>query len=220
MAMRRMIILCGFLGACAPRSKIVVPPESIRELAYMPTPDRYATSRHIIRMSDGTRDWEVEFPDVAVAYEVRIPLRGAPAPGAAPDDQVPTHMTAADREMMEERAVNAQAAGAQKPADKKRRSYLGGIARVRELYRTRNYELALIDIVDLEREYPNDTKIMAMKGSVYRKLGKTRLAREVWEKVLALDPDNQTVADALRELDGEQRDNKAQKSDGDDEGGR
>ena len=219
MTMRRTIILTFLLGACAPHAKIVVPPESIRELAYMPTPDRYATSRHIIRMSDGTRDWEVEFPDVAVAYEVRIPLRGAPAPGAAPDDQVPTHMTAADREMMEERAVTAQAAGAQKPADKKKRSYLGGIARVRDLYRSRNYELALIDIVDLEREYPNDPKIMAMKGSVYRKLGKTKLAREVWEKVLAIDPDNATVADALRELEGEQRDAKPRAAD-DDEGGR
>jgi tetratricopeptide (TPR) repeat protein len=215
----RIILLCTLVCACAPRARIVVPPESIRELAYMPTPDRYATSRHVVRMSDGTRDWEVEFPDVAVAYEVRIPLRGAPAPGGAPDDQVPTHMTAADREMMEERAVNAQTAGAQKPADKKKRSYLGGIARVRDLYKTRNYELALIDVVDLEREYPNDTKIMAMKGSIYRKLGKTKLAREVWEKVLALDPDNATVADALRELDGEQRD-KSQKNDADDEGGR
>jgi tetratricopeptide (TPR) repeat protein len=216
----RIFLFCTLVCACAPRARIVVPPESIRELAYMPTPDRYATSRHVVRMSDGTRDWEVEFPDVAVAYEVRIPLRGAPAPGGAPDDQVPTHMTAADREMMEERAVNAQAAGA-KSADKKdpkKKSYLGGIARVRELYRTRNYELALIDVVDLEREYPNDTKIMAMKGSIYRKLGKTKLAREIWEKVLALDPDNATVADALRELDGEQRD-KPQKA-ADDEGGR
>jgi len=217
----RVILLCTMVCACAPRARIVVPPESIRELAYMPTPDRYATSRHVVRMSDGTRDWEVEFPDVAVAYEVRIPLRGAPGPGTQPDDAVPTHVTAADREMMEERAVNAQAAGA-KTADKKdakKKSYLGGIARVRELYRTRNYELALIDVVDLEREYPNDTKIMAMKGSIYRKLGKTKLAREVWEKVLALDPDNATVADALRELDGEQRE-KPQKAADDDEGGR
>lgn len=217
----RKIILCTLVCACAPRARIVVPPESIRELAYMPTPDRYATSRHVVRMSDGTRDWEVEFPDVAVAYEVRIPLRGAPGPGTQPDDAVPTHVTAADREMMEERAVNAQAAGA-KTADKKdakKKSYLGGIARVRELYRTRNYELALIDVVDLEREYPNDTKIMAMKGSIYRKLGKTKLAREVWEKVLALDPDNATVADALKELDGEQRE-KPQKAADDDEGGR
>src|SRR5262249_27183414 len=133
-------------------------------------------------------------------------------------------VTAADREMMEEHAVNAQAAGAKaidKKTEQKKRSYLGGIARVRELYRTRNYELALIDVVDLEREYPNDTKIMAMKGSVYRKLGKTKLARETWEKVLALDPDNATVSDALRELDGEQRDrDKREKSADDEEGGR
>ena len=51
----KVIIFTTLVCACAPRARIVVPPESIRELAYMPTPDRYATSRHVIRMSDGTR---------------------------------------------------------------------------------------------------------------------------------------------------------------------
>src|SRR5262245_39440848 len=101
----RILLLCTLLGACEPRTRIVVPPESIRELAYMPSPERYSAARHVIRMSDGMRDWEVDFPDVAVAYEVRIPLRGAPN-GPPSDDSVPTHLTAADREMMEEHAVD------------------------------------------------------------------------------------------------------------------
>jgi hypothetical protein len=216
----RATVLLMAMSACVPRTKIVVPPEAAREWAYMPSDDG-RSQRHVIRMSDGTRDWEVEFPDVAVGYEVRIPLRGAPTDGTT-DDRLPSRLTAADRELMEERALErtpsadraagadhttqpAVAAGPKKPDSKRPRgSYLGGIARVRELYRTRNYELALIDCVDLEREYPNDAKLLAMKGSIYRKLGKNRLARETWEKALALDPDNQTVADALRELAGEE----------------
>jgi tetratricopeptide (TPR) repeat protein len=217
---------------CAPKTRIVVPPDALREWAYTPGGESRAT-RHVIRMSDGSRDWEVEFPDVATGYEVRIPLRGAPG---APDrpESTPARLTAADREMLEERALSPAGSGdgrgepagradggrgeldAAERADAKgararpaaagraaRPSYLGGIARVRELYRTRNYELALIDCVDLEREYPNDPKLLSMKGSIYRKLGKPRLARESWEKALALDPDNTTVADALRELAGE-----------------
>ena len=36
-----------------------------------------------------------------------------------------------------------------------------------------------------------------------RKMGKPRFAREAWERVLAIDPDNRPVADALRELEDE-----------------
>jgi len=222
-----MFLLVG----CEPRTKIVVPPASLAEWSYVPQGDA-RPGRHMIRMSDGTRDWEVEFPDVATGYEVRIPLRGAPGMGPGLDP-VPARLTAADRELLEERALPSdgdgkpasaaresaadRAAGLEAPARvparpgpptkpaaaRPKTSYLGGIARIRELYRTRNYELALIDCVDLERQYPNDEKLLAMKGSIYRKLGKNKLARETWEKVLAMDPDNQTVADALRELTGE-----------------
>ncbi len=194
----RRILLIGICIGCAPRTRIVVPPDALREASY--APDARA-ARHVIRMSDGTRDWEVEFPDVATGYEVRIPLRGNPA------DSRPTttaHVTAADREMIEEKAIEpaaVDAKGKKTDAKKKNRpSYLAGIAHVRELYRTRNYELALIECVDLEREYPDDEKILEMKGSIYKKLGKPRLARATWERVLSLNPDNTIVADALREL--------------------
>jgi Flp pilus assembly protein TadD len=154
-------------------------------------------------MSDGTRDWEVEFPDVATGYEVRIPLRGTPGE-AAPT--LPARATAADRELYEEHAVEpAEAKPAAKAAAKPapRASYLAGIAHVRELYRTRNYELALIECVELERQYPREEKLLAMKGSIYRKLGKAKLARETWERALALDPNDTIVADALRDLGAE-----------------
>jgi hypothetical protein len=222
--MRRIaisIFFCAGAGvACAPRTRIVLPPDAAHEWSYTPSGDSHP-SRHVIRMSDGTRDWEVDFPDVATGYEVRIPLRGGAAGDGRPES-TPAHLTAAYREMLEERAVEpasekVMAAGGEKkvgaqPArgeaaasKKKRPSYLGGIARVRELYRTRNYELALIDCVDLEREYPGDEKLLAMKGSIYRKLGKPKLARETWEKVLAVNPDNSAVSDALKELAGEQQ---------------
>src|SRR5688572_4758336 len=73
----RFFLLFLVPAACAaPRSRIVLPPEAAREWAYTPSGD--APRRHVIRMSDGSRDWEVEFPDVATGYEVRIPLKGNP----------------------------------------------------------------------------------------------------------------------------------------------
>ena len=81
-----------------------------------------------------------------------------------------------------------------------RKSYLGTLAKVREMYASRKYEMALVELVDLEPSYPNDARVQAMKGSLYLKLGKTQLARECWLKALALDPDDAAVAEALRTL--------------------
>ena len=32
--------------------------------------------RYVVRMSDGSLDWEVELPEVATGYELRIPFKG------------------------------------------------------------------------------------------------------------------------------------------------
>ena len=71
---------------------------------------------------------------------------------------------------------------------------------MKDLYRTRNYEIALVELVALEREYPNDERIMSMKGSLYEKLGRRQLARESWEAVLGINPYNLQVAEALQRL--------------------
>jgi len=80
------------------------------------------------------------------------------------------------------------------------RSYLGGVARVKEMFASRRYELGLIELVDLEKEYPNDARLLAMKGSLYLKLGQTKLARQAWEKALSINPDDLGVAEALRSI--------------------
>ena len=80
------------------------------------------------------------------------------------------------------------------------KSYLGTLAKVREMYSSRRYELALVELVDLEASHPKDARLQAMKGSVYLKLGKAHLARESWQKALALDPEDPAVAEALRTL--------------------
>jgi tetratricopeptide (TPR) repeat protein len=127
-------------------------------------------------------------------------------------------LTAADEEMLsdalagrkEDKAKEAaggkdaagKVAAAPAPLDARaaarRKSYLGGIAKVSEMYASRRYELALIEVVNLETDYPNDARLLSMKGSLYLKLGKARLAREAWEKSLTINPDDAGVAEALR----------------------
>lgn len=183
---------CALFEKEAPR-QVIVPDELLSDPRY-DLDGAHPRQRYVLRMTDGERDWEIEFPEVATGYEVRIPLEGEPK---VLTDKAKPKVTSADRAIMEDMVRNSpDTAAAQAPTQ----SYLAGLVEVRDLYRTRHYELALLRLVDLEKEYPNDDKLMAMRGSLYRQLGRTELAREAWEKALLVNPNNQTVIDALTRL--------------------
>ena len=57
-------------------------------------------------MTDGQRDWEIQLPEIATAYEVKVPLSGKPATRLAVDMAT---MTAADREILQDREAAARA---------------------------------------------------------------------------------------------------------------
>lgn len=142
------------------------------------------SQRYVLRLADHGRIWELELPETTGAYEVRIPLAGKP--------ETPT---AADQEILAgKKDVTPGEAS---------KSYLGTLARIGELYGAKKYELALIEAVDLEGQYPKDARLAAMKGSLFQKLGKPQLAKEAWQKALELDPGDTVVAAALRGLSEE-----------------
>ncbi len=81
-----------------------------------------------------------------------------------------------------------------------RPSYLLGIAEVQKLYEHGKYELAMVRLSQLDKAYPNDARILSMKGTLWKKLGRPELARKAWEQALQLQPDNKSVIQALKDL--------------------
>jgi tetratricopeptide (TPR) repeat protein len=207
--MRCMLVIVLTLGGCASQAsrRIIVPDDQLKQSDYQPD-GVVPRSRYVLRMTDGKRDWEVEFPEVASGYEVRIPLEGEPkvlGQGAAKPP------TAADREIAEDMVrqnpdlAESAATGKTGPTGKPNKaapklSYLTGLSEIRDLFRSRNYELALLKTGELEQEYPADDKLLAMKGSLYRQIGRVELARDAWEHALKINPQNQVVIDALERL--------------------
>jgi tetratricopeptide (TPR) repeat protein len=219
------------LAACAARTPVDVrvPAEILRGSSYTAggEPPR---SRYVVRMTDGQRDWEIQLPEIATAYEVRVPLSGKPGNGMSIDM---ASATAADREIIADRDANnrdeagapsdamedGDGAGKDKDGDAKparaaktsgapgadkplgqRASYLLTLAKVKDLYRNRHYELALVELVELEKQYPNDEHILSMKGSLHERLGNKNLARDAWQQALSLNPFNLAVLEALKRL--------------------
>jgi tetratricopeptide (TPR) repeat protein len=211
-----------------------VPPELLRASPYTAGGEP-ARSRYVVRMTDGQHDWEIQLPEIATAYEVKVPMAGTRLP-VSPEL---AGATAADREILEEREA-ARRAGLEAGAPSGKRdddasdeggegvreakiktggaavqkarapeppapgaakpSYLLTLAKVKELYRTRKYELALVELGELERQYPDDERILSMKGSLYERLGNKNLAREAWQQALTLNPFNLAVLEALQRL--------------------
>jgi hypothetical protein len=60
-------------------------------------------TRYVVRMTDGQRDWEIQLPEIATAYEVKVPLSGKPSTRLAVDMAT---MTAADREIAQQREAD------------------------------------------------------------------------------------------------------------------
>ena len=204
--MRRLLPILLLATGCASMNnkKLVVPPEMRRQI-YSGAPARPAiqpavrgrpgavpaalapekplapsadpSQRYLLRLAENGRVWEVELPETTGAYELRIPLED-------------TRGTKADEKLL--------AGGEWNSANPAKKSYLAGLAHVRELYDTQKYELAFIDLSDLESSYPNDSRLLAMKGTLYLKLGRPKLAREAWQHAVQLDPNDTQTAEALR----------------------
>lgn len=175
-------------------------PDSVVANPKKPRDERPPPARpYVVKMSDGKRTWQIEIPVTSgtPSFQAAIPLDLGAAVQAAPSPPP----TEADREIIESKKRAGERVVPADPKDaSKTRSYLGTIARVKALYKRRQYELALVQLVELDRQYPDDERILEMKGSLYQKLGRPKEAREVWERVLSINPNNRAVASALERL--------------------
>jgi hypothetical protein len=250
--MARLSILAFVIaaGGCALTrpvpADVRVPPELLRGAPYTAGGEPPRT-RYVVKMTDGQRDWEIQLPEIATAYEVKVPMSGK-VTGMRADL---ASMTAADREILAEREASARAeqlADGDRPKDGRdgkkpgargkrgaddddeddgkdtkaaktdrrrvtpasapgsdkppaaKASYLLTLARVKDMYRARQYELALVELVELERQYPEDEHILSMKGSLAERLGQKQMAREAWQQALRINPYNLAILEALQRL--------------------
>lgn len=231
---------CSTGGSSSGKEKVIVVPSSAATAPPYRGDGSPSDRRYVVRMSDGERDWEVEFPETANGYQLRIPLHD----NKKDLDVQGQPLTRADKELLESRrrqnvgmeregiyadgqnladderrnqvgglrpgaeiddpdagsgGIDPWAGSEDRPAPT-RRSYFLGIEEVQKLYRAGRYEMAIVFLKELDEDYPEDPKIMAMMGTLYLKLNQEELAREYWERVLQVDPANQAVIDALKQL--------------------
>lgn len=194
------------LVSCSSPKRTIRIPESVVPNPKNKNADKSGQQPFVVKVADGKRTFQVEIPaeKITGAVNAAIPLDEDTLARYAADDQ--TQQTEADREIIDAKQAAGEKTPKVEPGETPRsRSYLAILAKVNDLYKKRQYEIALIQITNLDRDYPDDERILSMKGTLYWKLKRMKQAREAWERVLALNPENTQVAQALEQLnqDGE-----------------
>lgn len=195
--------LLAVLGCGGHQRKIKIPESVVANPRKEGQAPQAAPQPYVVKMSDGQRVWEVVIPvgNGSPSFQAAIPLDLGDLSQKTPG----TYQTEADREIIEAK----KAAGEPVPIAKageapKASSYLATIARVKELFKRRQYEMALVDLVKLDRQYPDDQRILEMKGTLYSRLNRPNEAKKAWERVLSLNPNNEVVARALERLEADE----------------
>jgi tetratricopeptide (TPR) repeat protein len=201
----RMLLLFTFgmsLTGCGGHQRKIKIPESVVQNPRSKRVPEPAVQPYVVKMSDGERVWEVVIPvSPGVPLNAAIPLDLGGLSQKPPGQ----YQTTADGEIIEAKKQAGEKVPALKPGEEATaQSYLATLARVKELFKRRQYEMALIDLVELDRQYPDDERILEMKGTLYQRLNRPKEAKKAWERVLSLNPSNETVARALERLEADE----------------
>ena len=124
------LALTGCAAAERPPEKVIVVPSTATTMPAYNRDGSIPKRRYVVRMSDGQRDWEVEFPEVATSYELRIPLKKEDDGLLVEGEQ----LTEADRQLLENlrrKNVGTEREGiyenGKNKADPKGRNQVGGL---------------------------------------------------------------------------------------------
>lgn len=151
----------------------------------------------VFRRSIGPNSVEISLPESGEDAEFRYDLselREGLLPDIGSTDHITYKKKADDKETMGPSLPMAE------PQSRYEAGYLLGIAKIKELYRKREFELALVQVEGLLQTYPNDARLLAMRGTLAKKLSYDDLAEESWSRALAKDPGNEVIRTALSQL--------------------
>lgn len=82
-------------------------------------------------------------------------------------------------------------------------SYLKGLRELEKMYERREYADALVKLTPLLEEYPRQARLYAMQGTLYRRIGESKLAYESYRRAHELDQANPSYEEAYLKIQSE-----------------
>ena len=170
----------------------------------------------VIKSAVGDREYSIQIPGSAHDYDVQVPIadigetdqdilsgkKSRSTPNTvATDREMLSTMPRINQEHPSDSALVDSAFGVyESEGPKQAPSYTLGLARIKELYKRHQYELALIEANHLLTFFANSSQLNKMKGTLLIKLHNQPLAEKAWIRALELDPSDRALRGALDRL--------------------
>lgn len=107
-----------------------------------------------------------------------------------------TKVTVADADFAPKTAASATSAN-NKPEGL---SYLRGVDLITELYKKQRYTDALVELGPLIEQYPSQSRLFVMRGTIYRKIQEPKSALKAYQKAAQLDKGNLDLQTMIAQL--------------------
>lgn len=76
-------------------------------------------------------------------------------------------------------------------------SYLRGLSEVEAMYQKRQYSEALVHLAPLIEQYPKQSRLFVMQGTLFRKIGEKKLALDAYKRAQQIEPNNPALEEAV-----------------------
>lgn len=170
--------------------------------------------KFIIRSIVGNSEYVVEIPGAGEDYDIEVPLASLESQAVGGPDRPKdlANPIATDQELVKsfpdpitnnqnktaliDKAFGVGPQGGVKSSP----SYTLGLAKITNLYKSKQFEYALIEINNLLSFFPTSPRLYKMKGTIFLKLGNLELAEKAWLKALELTPNDSPLRQTLGRL--------------------
>lgn len=82
-------------------------------------------------------------------------------------------------------------------------SYLRGLKDIEDLYQKQQFTEALVRITPLIEQYPQQARLFAMQGTLYKRIGEKKLALRAYKRAQSADRSNPDYVEAAMKLESE-----------------
>lgn len=166
----------------------------------------------VIKTSVGSTEYSVEIPHGGQDYDIVIPIAQLGGDTSPETPYKDSEAVTTDKEMIsslptlenQKRTMTSlldKAYGAgKKDGPSQAPSYTLKLAKIKNHYKKKNYELSLIEVNKLLSFYPTSAQLYKMKGSIFLKMRQLKLAERSWIKAVELDPSDKVVRTGIAKL--------------------
>jgi hypothetical protein len=166
----------------------------------------------VIKTSVGSTEYVVEIPHGGQDYDIVVPLAKLDTQHVAHNEYKESDAVGTDKEIVsnlptlenKKRTMTSmldKAYGVGKHGGPTQSpSYTLKLVKIKDHYKNKNFELALIEVNKLLSYYPTSSQLYKMKGSIFLKMRQLDLAERSWVKASELDPKDKILKTGIARL--------------------